>query len=50
MAHRFKLYTDDGKLIVQLRIVHENDDMQNDLTRIVQVVRDLVYRVKYGKM
>ena len=30
LTHKFKLYADDGKLIVQLVADRDNDDMQSD--------------------
>ena len=33
---KFKLYADDGKLIVELRTDRDNDDMQSDMNKIVK--------------
>ena len=35
MTHKFKLYADDGKLLVILGIDRGNDDLQNYIDKIV---------------
>ena len=35
LTHKFKLYADDGKLLVELGTDRDNDDMQFDIDKIV---------------
>ena len=35
LTHKFKLYADDGKLLVELGTDRDNDDMQTDIDKIV---------------
>ena len=36
LTHKFKLYADDRKLIVEPGTDRENDDMQSDINKIVK--------------
>ena len=39
LSHKFKLYVDDGKLLVELGNNKENDDMQTDIYKIVELCK-----------
>ena len=36
LTHKFKLYADDGKLIIELGTDRDDDDMQSDINKIVK--------------
>ena len=36
LTHKFKLYADDGKLIIELGADRDDDDMQSNINKIVK--------------
>ena len=36
LTHKFKLYADDGILLVELGTGRDNEDMQTDINKIVE--------------
>ena len=40
LAHAFKRYADNGKLLVSLETDRDNDDMQNDIDNTVEMYKN----------